>query len=222
MKYSENPAADFRIERKIETDDPTEFVAFLASVPAEAPVAWYSHKDEGAHPGVWVRRGNYRLKHGSFVDPSDLSAYAAQYYEPFNSGRHEAVQIGRTPVSMAMPEDVTPAATVAALIEAIQALTPEIAPAAAADEEAAEGEAADGQIVEVTQETAASEEAQETVDGADAPIKTSAELVAELKFLQPDYAFEFHGALTRGWHAQLYAAEPAEENAVPECLLVLR
>lgn len=222
MKYSENPAADFRIERKIETDDPTEFVAFLASVSAEAPVAWYSHKDEGAHPGVWVRRGNYRLKHGSFVDPSDLSAYAAQYYEPFSSGRHEAVQIGRTPVSMAMPEDVTPAATVAALIEAIQALTPEIAPAATTDEGPGEGEAVEGQPVDVARAAAGDEEAQEAADEAAAPIKTSAELVAELKFLQPDYAFEFHGALTRGWHAQLYAADPAEENAAPEYLLVLR
>ena len=41
-----------------------------------------------------------------------------------------------------------------------------------------------------------------------------------LKLLQPDYAFEFHGALTRGWHAQLYAAE-AEDGSV-ERLIVLR
>lgn len=179
MKYSAMPDLDFRLDRMFETGDLREFVALLEEVPAETPVAWYSHKDEIAHPGAWVRRGLYRLKHGSFVDPSDLSAYAAQYYEPFASGRHEAIQIGRTPQSFAAPEDAIAVSTVEELAAAIRDLSPE----AAWEEEDP--------------------------------------MPSDLKILQPDYAFEFHGALTRGWHAQVYAAD-VEEEGVSARLLVLR
>lgn len=200
MQHTENPTVDFRKVESIETEDAAAFAAFLDAVAPETPVAWYSHKDEAARPGAWVRRGMYRLKHGSFVDPSDLSCYAAQYYEPFASGRHECVQIGRTPETMAMPGDVTPAPTAGALAAAIRELAdlpaePE-GPAASVDVEAPTDE---------TPEPAAAE-------GAGA--------APALKLLQPDYAFEFHGALTRGWHAQLYAAE-AEDGAI-EQLIVLR
>lgn len=200
MQYTENPTADFRKVESIETEDAAAFAAFLDAVAPETPVAWYSHKDEAAHPGAWVRRGRYRLKHGSFVDPSDLSCYAAQYYEPFASGRHKCVQIGRTPETMALPDDVTPAPTAAALAAAIRAL---------ADlSEGPEGSEAAGGAETPADE--ASEPAAAEGAGA-APV---------LKLLQPDYAFEFHGALTRGWHAQLYAAE-AEDGSV-ERLIVLR
>ena len=44
--------------------------------------------------GVWIRAGRYRLKHGSFIDPSDLSCYGAQYYEPDeDAGRHRGLQL---------------------------------------------------------------------------------------------------------------------------------
>ncbi|MEC4184442.1 hypothetical protein VJ918_06405 [Adlercreutzia sp. R21] len=180
------------------TEDAAAFVAFIDTVPGETLVAWYSHKDEQAHPGAWVRRGMCRLKHGSFVDPTDLFCYAAQYYEPFASGRHECVQIGRSPKTMAAPDDVTPASTVADLAAAIRALA-EVAKEAAADAAPAAGDA-------------------EAAAKADAAAAASATLV--LKLLQPDYAFEFHGALTRGWHAQLYAAE--SEDGTLSQLIVLR
>lgn len=200
MQYTENPTADFRKVESIETEDAAAFAAFLDAVAPETPVAWYSHKDEAAHPGAWVRRDRYRLKHGSFVDPSDLSCYAAQYYEPFAGGRHECVQIGRTPETMALSDDVTPAPTAGALAAAIRAL---------ADlSEGLEGSEAAGGAETPADE--ASEPAAAEGAGA-APV---------LKLLQPDYAFEFHGALTRGWHAQLYAAE-AEDGSV-ERLIVLR
>lgn len=202
MKYSAYPAADYTLDSKVETEEPAEFAAFLRTVPADAPVAWYSHKDEGAHLGVWVRRSTYRLKHGSFVDPYELSAYAAQYYEAAEGGRHEAVQIGRTPETMAAPEGVLPVATAGQLLEALTGLVPA--------------------------------DAGEGFEGAEctAPMP--------MKYLQPDYVFEFHGALTRGWHGQLYVAEgvqevpaaqqpqqvladaPQPEDAAPAYLLVLR
>ncbi len=200
MQYTENPTADFRKVESIETEDAAAFAAFLDAVAPETPVAWYSHKDEAAHPGAWVRRGMYRLKHGSFVDPSDLSCYAAQYYEPFAGGRHECVQIGRTPETMALPDDVTPAPTAGALAAAIRALA-DLPPEPEGSEAAGGAE---------TPADEASEPAAAEGAGA-APV---------LKLLQPDYAFEFHGALTRGWHAQLYAAE-AEDGSV-ERLIVLR
>lgn len=211
MQYTENPTADFRKVESIETEDAAAFAAFLDAVAPETPVAWYSHKDEVAHPGAWVRRGMYRLKHGSFVDPSDLSCYAAQYYEPFASGRHECAQIGRTPETMAMPDDVTPAPTAGALAAAIRELADLPAePEGSAAPEGAEIPADEASVdveapADETSEPAAADEA------AAAPA---------LKLLQPDYAFEFHGALTRGWHAQLYAAE-AEDGSV-EQLIVLR
>lgn len=200
MQYTENPTADFRKVESIETEDAAAFAAFLDAIAPETPVAWYSHKDEAAHPGAWVRRGRYRLKHGSFVDPSDLSCYAAQYYEPFAGGRHECVQIGRTPETMALPDDVTPAPTAGTLAAAIRALA-DLPPEPEGSEAAGGAE---------TPADEASEPAAAEGAGA-APV---------LKLLQPDYAFEFHGALTRGWHAQLYAAE-AEDGSV-ERLIVLR
>lgn len=211
MQYTENPTADFRKVESIETEDAAAFAAFLDAVASETPVAWFSHKDEAAHPGAWVRRGMYRLKHGSFVDPSDLSCYAAQYYEPFASGRHECVQIGRTPETMAMPDDVTPAPTAGALAAAIRELADLPAePEGSAAPEGAEAPADEASVdVEVPADEASEPAAAEGAGAAPA-----------LKLLQPDYAFEFHGALTRGWHAQLYAAE-AEDGAV-EQLIVLR
>lgn len=241
MRYTENPTVDFRKAETIETEDAAAFTVFIGAVPGETPVAWFSHKDEQAHPGVWVRRGMYRLKHGSFVDPSDLSCYAAQYYEPFASGRHECVQIGRTPETMAAPEGVTPAATAADLVAAICALAevPESALALAAEA----GEEARGASEAVGEAAEAVLAADGPDEGADAtPAEDDAEAVAAaeggsmaddvalaedaapaasaLKLLQPDYAFEFHGALTRGWHAQLYTAE-SEDGTVRQ-LLVLR
>lgn len=211
MQYTENPTADFRKAESIETEDAAAFAAFLDAVAPETPAAWFSHKDEAAHPGAWVRRGMYRLKHGSFVDPSDLSCYAAQYYEPFASGRHECVQIGRTPETMAMPDDVTPAPTAAALAAAIR----ELADLPAEPEGSAASEGAEIPADE------ASVDAEAPADEASEPAAAEgAGAAPALKLLQPDYAFEFHGALTRGWHAQLYAAE-AEDGSV-ERLIVLR
>ena len=181
MKYSEDPTFEFSLVSKVEAEEPAAFVEFLASVPADTPVAWYSHKDEGAHPGVWMRRGMYKLKHGSFVDPSDLSAYAAQYYEAAPAGRHEAIQIGRSPSAQFVPADATPVATAGEMLAAIEALS------AASVDAAEEG----------------------------------AQPAFEMKYLQPDYAFEFHGALTRGWHGQLYAAEDGEGETAA-MLVVLR
>lgn len=211
MQHTENPTADFRKVESIETEDAAAFAAFLDAVAPETPVAWFSHKDEAAHPGAWVRRGMYRLKHGSFVDPSDLSCYAAQYYEPFASGRHECVQIGRTPETMAMPDDVTPAPTAGALAAAIRAL----ADLPAEPEGSAAPEGAEIPADEASVDVEAP--ADETPEPAAAE---GAGTAPALKLLQPDYAFEFHGALTRGWHAQLYAAE-AEDGSV-ERLIVLR
>lgn len=211
MQHTENPTADFRKVESIETEDAAAFAAFLDAVAPETPVAWYSHKDEAAHPGAWVRRGMYRLKHGSFVDPSDLSCYAAQYYEPFASGRHECVQIGRTPETMALPDDVTPAPTAGALAAAIRELAD--LPAEPEGSAAPEGAEAPADEASGGAEVPADEALEPAaVEGADA--------APALKLLQPDYAFEFHGALTRGWHAQLYAAE-AEDGAI-ERLIVLR
>lgn len=211
MQYTENPTADFRKVESIETEDAAAFAAFLDAVAPETPVAWYSHKDEAAHPGAWVRRGMYRLKHGSFVDPSDLSCYAAQYYEPFASGRHECVQIGRTPEAMALPDDVTPAPTAGALAAAIR----ELADLPAEPEGSAAPEGAENPADEASVDVEAPTD--ETPEPAAAE---GAGAAPALKLLQPDYAFEFHGALTRGWHAQLYAAE-AEDGSV-ERLIVLR
>lgn len=45
--------------------------------------------------------------------------------------------------------------------------------------------------------------------------------MSELKLLQPDYAFEMHGALTRGWHAQRYVATN-EDGKITRHLVVLR
>lgn len=210
MQYTENPTADFRKVESIETEDAAAFAAFLDAVAPETPVAWYSHKDEAAHPGAWVRRGMYRLKHGSFVDPSDLSCYAAQYYEPFAGGRHECVQIGRTPETMALPDDVTPAPTAGALAAAIRALA-DLPPEPEGSEAAGGAEASADE---------ASGGAEIAVDEASEPAAAEGAAAPALKLLQPDYAFEFHGALTRGWHAQLYAAE-AEDGSV-ERLIVLR
>lgn len=222
MKYTEMPDCDYRLVRKVEADGPQAFIDFLQEIPSETPVAWYSHKDEEAHPGVWVSRGRYRLKHGSFVDPSDLSAYPAQYYEPFARGRHEAVQIGRTPKQMAAPADVTPVSTVDDLITALHALVPEIVQVEA-----------DAEVAEIAEPIGGSEEKieEDMQDGATveaegagavgSSARTAAELVAELKFLQPDYAFEFHGALTRGWHGQYYVAL-GEDDEVKAELVVLR
>lgn len=184
FKYTEKPGIGYALAEKIETEDRAELIGFLAMLPAETPVAWYSHKDEQGHPGAWIRRGSYRMKHGSFVDPSDLSCYAAQYYEAFGGGRHECLQIGRSLPNAAIPENAVPISTTGELIAAIKELAPL----------PEEGE-----------------------DGAnDESIEES-----ELKLLQPDYAFEFHGALTRGWHAQYYTARD-EAGAVTEQLIVLR
>lgn len=241
MRYTENPTVDFTKVETIETEDATAFATFIAAVPGETPVAWFSHKDDQAHPGVWMRRGTYRLKHGSFVDPSDLSCYAAQYYEPFASGRHECVQIGRTPETMVAPEGVTPAATAADLVAAICTLAevPESV-LASAPEAGEEMRGADGAAGEAAEAALAAEGPDESA--GDAPVEGDAEAAAAaegastaddaalagetvpaapaLKLLQPDYAFEFHGALTRGWHAQLYAAE--SEDGTVQKLLVLR
>lgn len=224
MRYTENPTVDFRKTETIETEDAAAFVAFIGAVPGETPVAWYSHKDEQAHPGAWVRRGMYRLKHGSFVDPTDLSCYAAQYYEPFGGGRHECVQIGRTPKTMAAPDDVTPAPTAADLVAAIRALaevaeeaegTPGVGGSEAASGAEGSDEVAEAALVEPGAEAGGAADA-----GAGAGAEAVVPAVPALKLLQPDYAFEFHGALTRGWHAQLYAAE-SEDGALSQ-LIVLR
>lgn len=194
FKYTEALDVDFQMAEKIETEDRAELLAFLAKVPAETPVAWYSHKDEQGHPGVWLRRGNYRLKHGSFVDPSDLSCYAAQYYEPFSSGRHECLQIGRSPQAAQKPEDALATATAQELMDAIDQLAPL-------------------PKIEMSAEDVAEEKAAEEEEVA--PVEP------ELKLLQPDYAFEMHGALTRGWHAQRYTATN-EDGEITHHLIVLR
>lgn len=221
MRYTENPTVDFRKTETIETEDAGAFVAFIGTVPGETPVAWYSHKDEQAHPGAWVRRGMYRLKHGSFVDPTDLSCYAAQYYEPFGSGRHECVQIGRTPETMAVPDDVTLAPTAADLVAAIRALA-EVAEEAEADAEETEGSLATGDLEAASGGEGSDGVAEAAPVGADAEVdvEAAAPVAPALKLLQPDFAFEFHGALTRGWHAQLYTAE--SEDGTVSRLIVLR
>lgn len=240
FKYAEAPDVDFQMAGKIETEDRAELLAFLAEVPADTPVAWYSHKDEQGHPGVWLRRGNYRLKHGSFVDPSDLSCYAAQYYEPFSSGRHECLQIGRSPQAVQKPEDALATATVRELMGAIDQLAPLLrieTPAANVVEEEATG-AGDGTAEEVA-DGAAEEKAlaAETLVAAETPAAAAAASleaeaqaaetegaaveIPELKLLQPDYAFEMHGALTRGWHAQRYVATN-EDGEITRHLVVLR
>lgn len=183
FKYTEVPDIDFQMVEKIETEDRAELLAFLVEVPAETPVAWFSHKDEQGHTGVWLRRGNYRLKHGSFVDPSDLSCYAAQYYEPFASGRHECLQIGRSPQAAQKPEDAMAVSTAQELMDAIDRLAP--------------------------------------LPKSEPPVEDAAEEEAsELKLLQPDSAFELHGALTRGWHAQRYIAAN-EDGETTHHLIVL-
>lgn len=193
MKYSAHPNVDYSLDCKVEAQAPDELVAFLEGLPADVPVAWYSHEDEGAHPGVWMRRGMYRLKHGSFVDPADLSAYAAQYYEADERGRHDAVQIGRSPEGVATPADAIPVATVGELLAAIAQLVPTPEGVEDATAVAGDGEEAD-------------EGAMAAVAFAGAPCSS----VFPLKYLQPDAAFELHGALTRGWHAQRCVAEFAD------------
>lgn len=79
--------------------------------------------------------------------------------------------------------------------------------------EAAEGTAEENAVVV---ETSAAEA--EVAASAAAPA-TPAE--PELKLLQPDYAFEMHGALTRGWHAQRYVATN-EDGEITHHLVVLR
>ena len=204
MKYAENSQVDYQLTDKIETQDASEFMAFLTQLPAEAPVAWFSHKDDQGHSGAWVRRGFYKLKHQSLVDPSDLSCYAAQVYEASPSGRHECVQIGRSPRADLVPADALGAPTVGALIAAIRTLVP--LPADDADD--AEGEGA-------------AEEAAVAEEGAELAPVAAAQPAADLKLLQPGYAFEYHGALARGWHAQSYASQ-ADEDGTVETLLVLR
>lgn len=230
FKYTETPDVDYQIAEKIETEDRTELVGFLAGLPGDTPVAWYSHKDERGHPGVWVRRGMYRLKHGSFVDPSDLSCYAAQYYEAFSGGRHECLQIGRSLQAAQKPEDAVAAPTVKHLMDAIDQLAPlpKMAMPAedVAEEEVVEAVEADGALTERTEDApAAQAEAIEHVQAAatvdEAPESPMEPQEPELKLLQPDYAFEMHGALTRGWHAQRYVTIN-EEGGVTHQLVILR
>lgn len=139
MKYAENESLDFRKVQTIETEDLFEFQDFLSSIPEQTPIAWFSHKDEKVHQGVWIRRGRYRLKHGSFVDPSDLSCYAAQYYEPFGSGRHNCLQIGRSPI---IPDDGIATPAVQDLQAALYPLAPFLANAE--DEESADDDEQNG------------------------------------------------------------------------------
>ena len=228
FKYAETPEVDFQMAEKIETEDRAELLAFLAEVPADAPVAWYSHKDEQGHAGVWLRRGNYRLKHGSFVDPSDLSCYAAQYYEPFSSGRHECLQIGRSPQADQKPEDALAAATVRELMDAIDQLAPlprtEMSAEDVAEEkaaEAAEGTVEEKALAAETPAAAAATAASLEAEAQAAETESAAAEIPELKLLQPDYAFEMHGALTRGWHAQRYVATN-EDGEITRHLVVLR
>lgn len=248
FKCTETPDVDFQMTGKIETEDRAELCAFLAEVPAATPVVWYSHKDEQGHPGVWLRRGNYRLKHGSFVDPSDLSCYAAQYYEPFGSGRHECLQIGRSPQAAQKPEDALAVATAQELMDAIDQLAP-LPKIEMSAEETAEEEAAAAAEGTVEEEVAGAETPATAAEVAEAGVEMAeaeaevAEVAAamaptepaepaehaepaepaepKLKLLQPDYAFEMHGALTRGWHAQRYIATN-EDGEISHHLIVLR
>ena len=59
---------------------------------------------------VWVRMGRYSLKHGSFIDPSDLEVYGRQYYVPdAQQGKFACVEMG---VGEPVPDDAQACTTV--------------------------------------------------------------------------------------------------------------
>lgn len=161
MDVETNPLQEsFQPGQEYAALDAPSFMEQLAEVPDEVPVYWRSNKDDAAYPGIWMRRGAYKLKHGSFVDPVDLSCFAAQHYVADSAGRHECVQIGH---GTSCPEDGTPVEDVGELRRAVDQLAS-----------------------------------------------------PDIKLLQPDGAFELHGALTKGWSARAYAlvAEGATETVL--------
>ena len=155
------------------------------------------------------------------------------------------MQIGRSPQAAQKPEDALAVATAQELMDAIDQLAPlpkiEMSAEDTAEEE--EAAAAEGTVEEEvagaeTPATAA-EVAEAGVEMAEAEAEVAEVAAAmaptepaepaehaepaepELKLLQPDYAFEMHGALTRGWHAQRYIATN-EDGEITHHLIVLR
>lgn len=113
--------------KEVVSADVFDFLDLISDVPDETPVMWKSSRDATGRPGIWLSRGAYKLKHGSFVDPSDLSCYGAPYYEPAEDGRHDCLQIGH---GLEGPEGCRVVESVGEFHEAVRAYL---------DEEGAEG-----------------------------------------------------------------------------------
>ena len=178
MEFNSLSDAVFQPGEVLEAADIPTFLTQLEAIDDEVALAWKSNKDKGAYPGIWLRHGHYKLKHGSFVDPYDLSCYAAQYYVADEAGRHFCSQIGH---GLEGPEDAVVLESVGQLRDALTNLLVEYVPE---DEDSFDADAADETDDEVY-----------LVD----PLE-------ERKLLQPDGTFELHGSLTKGWRAVLYTA----------------
>lgn len=228
--YAGNPGVDYHVAAQGASSDVAEFVGMIQEAGLDTPVAWFSHQHQEARPGLWLTEGNFRLKNGSFVDPWSLDCYGAQYYEPWSSGRHTCLRIGYTET---VPAEAKPFATVGEFLDVLTEFVPEVAAVVAANEAAGQeaGAAADeaaGEDVPV-EDVVASEGASagaataEASEGAEAAAVSAAQVTAAVadaesseptlpviecsRLIQPDADFEKHGALTRGWHIQVWEAD---------------
>lgn len=180
MDFMDNSESPYVPSTEHEAQDIPSFLIDIENLPEDTVIGWRNNRKRTAHPGIWIRRGMYKLKHGSFVDPSDLSCYAAQFYVADPAGRHDCVQIGH---GLEGPDDSTPIETVGELRSALA----EFAPVADGADDASAEACESAEFADSSQDTEAPE--------------------PEYKILQPDGAFELHGSLTRGWRAVEYVQE---------------
>lgn len=221
MKCSVFPGVEYRAYEEYESLSASEFYDLLSDVDDDVVALWCGPKEREAQEGLWFRQGTYKLKHISLIDPFDLSCYGGQVYvRDDDSGRHACLQLGHA----AIPEDARPIPTVGALKEALRLC------AGCGQEAPVEGDgcAADASSEGQADAQGAPAEGSCPADGAslqqgaEQPQEQSAPRppAPELKLLEPDARFEYHGALTKGWHAVSYRSESAEEHGAPSMVIV--
>ena len=167
LEYAAMPETMFEQEDRLTAAGLQDIYELLAVAHDDAPIVHLSYDKEKRvdrlEDGVWIRKGSYRLKHGSFIDPSDLAVYGGQYYEADATGSHEALEVNwKAP----KPEGACAIPNVAALRQWIE----------------------------------------ETFGDNEEPAEAQ-----EIKLLQPDSRFEFHGKLTKTWHIIVFQGD--DENA---------
>ena len=70
----------------------TEEYSTVCGTAQEALDVIESTTDATLVQGLWLSFGTYVLKHGSFIDPTDLEVYGRQYYIPESSGHHTCIE----------------------------------------------------------------------------------------------------------------------------------